>query len=320
MKQVHLGGLDLNLLRILSVMAEEGSVTKAGDRLGLTQSAVSHALARLRAIFGDPLFVRGPLGMQPTQRAIELAAGVQLGLAQIESALAPRFNAATTDRRFTVVGGAYVCMVLAPFLVERMGRLAPGAELRLRNYGADMYALLDTGQADAMIGGYTKPPARFASAELFRDDFVWLVRAGHPIARRPLTIEALAALSAVVIDRLPAIQDDAGNAGAAPVSGVWYDRGAFDGELAQRNLTQRVGATAPDSLSGLAIVARSDMATLAPRRLAKAYLRQEQFALLDPPYASPTLAISLIYRRDSADDPARAWLLAQLAEAAATLG
>ncbi|MEJ0022501.1 MAG: LysR family transcriptional regulator [Alphaproteobacteria bacterium] len=319
MKQVHLNTLDLNLLRVLSVMTEEQSVTRTGDRLGLTQSAVSHTLGRLRAIFGDPLFVRGPQGMLPTQRAVELAAGIRLGLAQIESALAPTFDSATTDRRFTIVGGAYACMVLGPSLVARMVGEAPRAELRLRNHGDDMYALLDTGQADALIAGFAKPPDRFVSTELLQEEFVWVVRADHPVTKQPLTIEALAELSAVVIDRLSVIQDEVGHAGAAPVSGVWYDRGAFDAELARRNLTQRIGATAPDSLSGLAIVARSDMAALAPRRLAKAYLRPEQFALLDPPYNSPTVPINLIHRRDLADDPARAWLLSVLRETAEAL-
>jgi DNA-binding transcriptional LysR family regulator len=210
-------------------------------------------------------------------------------------------------------------MVLGPSLVERMARLAPRAELRLRNHGDDMYAVLDTGQADALIAGFAKPPDRFESAELLQEDLVWVVRAGHPITTRPVTIEALAALSAVVIDRPAVIHDEVGHGSAPPLSGVWYDRGAFDAELAQRNLTQRIGATAPDALSGLAIVARSEMAALAPRRLAKAYLKPEQFALLDPPYNSPKIAINLIHRRDLANDPARAWLLSVLRETAETL-
>src|SRR5262245_10104584 len=107
MKTVHYSAVDLNLLRILCVLIEERSATKAGARLGLTQSAVSHALARLRATFDDPLLVRGANGMQPTQRALELAGGVQAGLSQIEHALAPRFDSESTERTFTLIGGSY---------------------------------------------------------------------------------------------------------------------------------------------------------------------------------------------------------------------
>jgi DNA-binding transcriptional LysR family regulator len=316
MSGIHYNAVDLNLLRLLSVLAEERSVTRAGDRLGLTQSAVSHALARLRAIFGDPLFVRGPRGMQPTQRALELAAGVQAGLSQIESALSPKFDSATTDRRFTVVGGSYVCMVLAPALMERMAAQAPHAELHMRNYANDMYALLDTGQADAMLAGFMTPPDRFATTPLFQDQFVWVVRAGHDILKDGASVEKLAALRFVAID-LPVRPAD--ETSAAPVSGVWYDRGAFDAELSRRDLVQRVGAVAPDSLSAMAMVARSDMATLAPRRLVQSYLDNKRFALIEPPYPSPSLTLSAIHRRDSANDPACSWLLAMLREAASAL-
>lgn len=316
MSKIHYNAVDLNLLRLLSVLAEERSVTKAGDRLGLTQSAVSHALARLRAIFGDPLFVRGPQGMQPTQRALELAAGVQAGLSQIESALSPQFDSATTDRRFTIVGGSYSCIVLVPVLVELMAAQAPHAELHMRNYTNDMYPLLDTGQADAMLAGFITPPDRFDTTPLFQDQFVWVVRAGHDIVNNQVDVEKLAALRFVAID-VPARATD--DAGPPPSSGVWYDRGAFDAELSRRNLVQRVGAVVPDALSAMAMVARSDMATLAPRRLVEAYLGNKRLALIEPPYASPSLTISAIHRRDSANDPARTWLLTMLRQAASAL-
>src|SRR6201990_3483832 len=98
--------LDLNLLRVFDVLLEERSVTRAGARLGLTQSAVSHALNRLRYTLEDDLFVRGPAGMQPTPRAVEMGPQVHAALNQLASALAPSdFHALTTERRFTVVAG-----------------------------------------------------------------------------------------------------------------------------------------------------------------------------------------------------------------------
>src|ERR1700739_2974789 len=107
--------LDLNLLRVFDVMLEERSVTRAGARLGLTQSAVSHALNRLRYALGDELFVRGTNGMLPTPRAIELCPLRHAALVQLQAAIAPAdFSPATSERRFVMVAGSYACAVLAP--------------------------------------------------------------------------------------------------------------------------------------------------------------------------------------------------------------
>src|SRR6478609_7113684 len=111
---------DLNLLRVLDVMLEERSVTRTGARLGLTQSAVSHALNRLRYALGDDLFVRGFSGMQPTPRAADMGAQVHAALVQLQAALAPSdFSPAASERRFSLVAGSYPCAVLAPALVNR---------------------------------------------------------------------------------------------------------------------------------------------------------------------------------------------------------
>src|SRR5215469_3725673 len=113
-----LATLDLNLLRVFDVLLEERSVTRAGARLGLTQSAVSHALSRLRYHLDDELFQRDAQGMQPTRRALEIGPAVHTALAQLQSALTPAdFDPKTSDHRFSVIGGAYACAVLMPALV-----------------------------------------------------------------------------------------------------------------------------------------------------------------------------------------------------------
>ncbi|RZJ79979.1 MAG: LysR family transcriptional regulator, partial [Brevundimonas sp.] len=103
-----MSAIDLNLLRVFDALLEEGSATRAGSRLGLTQSAVSHALTRLRHHFDDPLFIRGPSGMTPTARALEIGPGVHTALAQLQNALNPtRFDPAGANRRFTLTTGSY---------------------------------------------------------------------------------------------------------------------------------------------------------------------------------------------------------------------
>src|SRR5476649_1343687 len=118
MPDINFPTLDLNLLRVFDALAEEGSVTRAGARLGLTQSAVSHALGRLRYALQDPLFVRGPDGMRPTARGQEIAPRLREGLHQLQLALAPaQFVPADTNRRFTIAASGYVCTVLIPLVI-----------------------------------------------------------------------------------------------------------------------------------------------------------------------------------------------------------
>ena len=115
--------LDLNLMRVFDVLLEERSVTRAGARLGLSQSAVSHALNRLRYMLNDELFVRGPAGMQPTPRAVEMGPQVHAALNQLQAALAPSdFDPATSERRFAVVTGAYASAILVAASREPAGR------------------------------------------------------------------------------------------------------------------------------------------------------------------------------------------------------
>src|SRR5215472_7943013 len=133
MKAVHFSGLDLNLLRVFDTLIEERSVTRAGERLGLSQSAISHALNRLRYVLGDELFLRGPDGMQPTPCATAIAPRLRHGLIQLQLALAPaEFVPQDTHRHFTIVCGEYLGTVLVPSLVARLRTEAPHAELRIR--------------------------------------------------------------------------------------------------------------------------------------------------------------------------------------------
>ena len=128
--------IDLNLLRVFDTLIEVRSVTRAAGKLGLTQSAVSHALARLRNALDDPLFVRAPGGLQPTARALEIAPGVREGLAQLRGALSPtEFDPATASRTFTLAAGSYFCVLLVPELIARVRAAAPDVVLRAARIG-----------------------------------------------------------------------------------------------------------------------------------------------------------------------------------------
>src|ERR1700744_6342548 len=137
MSELHFNQLDLNLLKVFDALLDERNVTRAGGRLGLSQSAVSHALGRLPQLLNDELFVRRSTGMEPTPRALEIGPALHTALLQMQTALAPAgFDPATTERRFSVAAGPYGCAVLLPAVVAMMRQRAPGATLQIAAYGS----------------------------------------------------------------------------------------------------------------------------------------------------------------------------------------
>jgi DNA-binding transcriptional LysR family regulator len=319
MSTPHLASLDLNLLRVFEALLEDRSVTRAAQRLGLTQSAVSHALNRLRYALGDELFVRGPEGMRATPHASEIAPGVLLGLRQLQAALAPvEFDPATTTRRFTIEASTYICEVMLPEVVARLRIEVPLAEIRIRNAAANLVETLDAGRADVAIGGFTRAPDRFAKAPLFEERMVWVLRTGHPMADQPLTMDGLCALPHILI----ALTEDAQVVDGSVIDNglerrVIWDDGSVQRTLAAQGKVRTVALTVPDSHSALSIVSRTDMVAFVPRRLALAY-QPFGLKLLDPPYPTPSSELFLLWRKDQ-DSAALTWLRALLISTAAAL-
>ncbi|HUZ13223.1 MAG TPA: LysR family transcriptional regulator [Caulobacteraceae bacterium] len=313
---MHLASIDLNLLRVLDVLLEERSVTRSGVRLGLTQSAVSHALNRLRYQLGDELFQRNARGMQPTRRALEIAPGLHAALEQLQVALTPPdFDPSISDQRFNVVAGAYACAVLIPTVVARLQARAPKVLLQIAENPADLVEQLDSGRVDFVISGFTSAPERFARERLIEEELAWVVRAGHPLARSPAALEDLVAIPHVVV----AGRQEAAGHSAINLRLSWEDLGALESELARRGLKRIVGVVAPDTFSAMAIVSRSEMAALIPRRFALLSAQSGRLSLIDPPYPSPPVEVTLLYRRDRLGQPPIAWMRQILIEAAASL-
>src|SRR6185503_18488287 len=185
--------IDLNLLRVFDAELHESGVTPAAARLGLTQPAVSNALARLRKLFGDPLFVRTPSGMDATPFARELAELVRQALALLQSALAhgPGFDPATATPAFRVYMSDLGQIEFLPPLVERAQRVAPGVRLEAVALEVeDIGDALAAGALDLAVGFLPGlgPPVR--RQPLFRDPYVCLMRADHPAAGLRLTKKA----------------------------------------------------------------------------------------------------------------------------------
>jgi DNA-binding transcriptional LysR family regulator len=323
MKQIKFHNLDLNLLRVFDAVANEGSVAQAADRLCLTPSAISHSLNRLRQLLGDELFVRGPEGMRSTPRAAEIGPKLHQLMLQLQVVLSPSvFAPAASERRFTINCGPYVTALLLPKFLGRFRVAAPSAELRVRWDNADIVDELDAGRIDIAIGGFGRLPEHFQSEILFEDRLVWAISAGHPSARKPLTLERLASLPHLLST----------SAGESPQATEGFivrhglerrvalsDQGALARALAERGLARNVVMTVPGSVAALSVVAESDMTALVPRRHALTVARRYKLKLFDPPYPSPPIAIKLLWQRQFGEQPALAWLRSLLKTVAAEL-
>jgi DNA-binding transcriptional LysR family regulator len=312
MSSVHFGSLDLNLLRVFDALIEERSVTRVGERLGLSQSAISHALNRLRYVLNDELFVRVSDGMRPTSRAAEIAPRLREGLLQLQLALAPaEFDPARTERRFTIACGEYVGTVLMPRFLARVRALAPNAELRIRPSNMGVTEAVLAGRVDLAIGSFRRVPDPFLCEPLFQETRVWVLSADHPAARGELSLERLASLPHVIISATG--EDEQAVNGYVVDHGLERlvtrsEVGLLQGALAASGLRRVIGLTTPHFPAALAVVSQSDMAAPLPRRLAAAFADQYRLKLFEPPYASPPFDIMALWHRDHGTEPAIAWL------------
>lgn len=322
MNDRHIRALDLNLLKVFDALYEERSVTRAANRLGLTQSAVSHALNRLRYTLGDELFVRGPSGMRATPRAAEIGPRVREGLLQLGAALSPGvFTAEQTERTFTIAAGGYACALLLPDVLKTVRQIAPGAAVKVRSAGLGLAEDLDAGRADVAIGSFTAVPERFETLPLFQERMVWVMRADHPAAAEPLTLERLCALPQII---LVMAEDGYVVDGAVSDNGlerrvIWDDGGAVRRACEGFKIKATPIFTAPDTNAALAFAAETDMAALIPLRLARMFAPMMGLTLFDPPYETRPTELVMIWRREH-DAPALGWLRGLLADAAARLG
>ena len=307
MQSVHFEHLDLNLLRVFEALIQERSATRAGVRLGLTQSAISHALNRLRYVLNDELFVRGPDGMQPTDRATEIAPRLRQGLLQLQLALTPsEFVPATTDRRFTITCTEYAGAVVLPALIARLRAAAPLAALNVLPSNLGVSDIIRNGRADLAIGSFRRIPEWAASELLLQETRVWVLSADHPAAQEDLTLERLAALPHLVI----AATGEDGHAIDGYVVDHGLERlvtrsdiGLLQGALAARGLRRNVAVTTPHFLAALTAVSQSDIAALLPRRLATAFMGNYRLALFEPPYPSPPFEIMSLWHREHGEQP-----------------
>ncbi|HEY2050434.1 MAG TPA: LysR family transcriptional regulator [Caulobacteraceae bacterium] len=297
------GRFDLNLLLVFEAVLRERSVTRAAERLSLSQPALSHALNRLRALLDDRLFVRGPAGMEPTPRAMQLAAVVQRTLDDLRNAVQPvSFDPAASQRTFRIAVNNYAAAVVAPALILACQMAAPGVRLSIRPSGAlDLENALERGELDLAVSARAMDSSRINSHTVFMDDYVALTRRDHPGVTGPLSLQAFADLPRVT------------------VSSSGDDTSFLDRALAAACLHQEVVADAP-YLALVVLLANSDMVALLARGFAKAVASKSELLISDLRFPTPTVPCVLSWRRHLDDDPGHIWLRSMVADVAPSQG
>jgi DNA-binding transcriptional LysR family regulator len=293
---VQLRRLDLTLLLVFAEAMRTRKLGVVAERLGLTPSGVSHALARLRDIFQDPLFLRHATGVRPTPRAIAMLDDVTAAIAALTRTIEQdAFDPASIRRTFRIAALDFGVTMLAPHLIEVIAKNAPGVQLSFISLAkAEALRSLADGQIDIAIAVFHEAPPGFRRRVLAKESFVTVARKKHPALRRGLTLRRFVELDHLLV---------------SPVGDL---DGPVDAALQKIGKTRRVVAALPQFLAALATAAASDVLVTVPRGLAKAYGPTFGLSIYDTPVSMPGYEMAAMQGPLSARDPAVDWLVNNL--------
>jgi DNA-binding transcriptional LysR family regulator len=305
----HLIRTDINLLLLFDLLFEERNAGRVAARLHLSPSAVSHALRRLRTTLKDPLFLTGPKGMIPTERAHSLASAIREIIERVGGVItsAEEFDPAKAVRRFRIGAPDGAVSVLVPALVRRIETEAPGIDLAvmqvLPRSGApqpdhawrDALADLDAARIDLAILPHSPAQARYHAVPLYSEDFVFVTRRGHPITAA-FSTEQLASERHVL------------------VSATGDTSGFVDALLAARGLKRRIALTVPSFFMAADAIASSDLVGALPRRFATEAARIYPLQLLEPPFPMLSTDLHALVPKSAMLDRGIAWLVEKVRE------
>jgi DNA-binding transcriptional LysR family regulator len=284
---MHIRGLDLNTLVVFRALMEHRNVTNAAADIGLSQPAVSHALRRLRERYRDRLFVRLHGMMQPTDRAIDIAADVAEALKRIESTFHDELDVATLRRKFKIGFVDFAAIFFLPALMEKIGKEAPGVDV-VSEYvsGPAAAKLLQSQDLDFAIGVVPPVPSVWRRHTLFLDTFVLIARRDHPEIGARVSLKKYTALRHV----------------RTPVCHI------IDEALAARGIVRNFAVSADNIVSVPFIVSRSDLLGIMPSAGAHVFAEFCRLKVINLPFKIDSYRIDLVWHRGSEKDKAHSWM------------
>lgn len=292
---INLHRLDLNLLRTLDVLLSEHNVTRAAQRLNLSQPSVSIQLARLRDIFADPLLLPGPRGMLPTARADELRGPLRDALTALELAVAPasHFDPATAAQTWRVAATDYMASAILLPALHTLRRASPGSRLAVFELQPSrLVSQAERDEVDLFFHTRDGAPAELHQRLLFSERYVLAGRAGHPALRAPLSLAQFCQLDQVIV---------------SPDGGGFH--AATDTALANLGLSRRVVLSVPHFLFMLETLRNSDLVAVVPERLARGV---SGLVVVEPPLAVAGFDMLMLWHERWHRDPAHQWLRQQI--------
>jgi len=295
---VHIRGIDLNLLVVLDAIITEGGITRAADKLNLTQPAISHALGRLRILFDDPLFVREGRAMRATPKARSLAEPVRRALRGLEVMLTETesFDPATSQRRFTIGVRDVFEATLLPPLMRAIQRLAPHVQVAaLMVPRGELESELAAGRLDAALDVRWPMSEAIRRQRIAEERLVVVVRQRHPIVRRGLDLDQYLAQEHIV------------------VSSRRSGEGPLDQELARLGLRRRMRLRCQHYFAACRVAAMTDLLLTMPEQYARIVNKKLPNQVLPLPFDMAPLDAYLYWHAEADRDPANRWLREQLA-------
>lgn len=285
--------LDVQLLLVFDALMTERHVTHAARTLGLSQSALSHALRRLRERFGDPLLVRTPRGMEPTPRALELVEPVRYAIRQVETVFSssPHFVPAESRDRFVIRIGDTNEYLLLPALLAELATHAPGISITVRHLSpAETMKSLEDGSVDFAVSALVSHPKSIRTQVLARDRMVCAMSRDHPAARHTLTPGRFLALRHI------RVAQDGG------------DTRFVEEHLRARSLERTVVAATPHLLAALHTVAETELAIAVPEKMARAFDSAGRLVLRKLPFGGDPFDWKLYWHSRHHARPAQRWM------------
>ncbi|MCL4182606.1 MAG: LysR family transcriptional regulator [Burkholderiaceae bacterium] len=300
---------DLNLLQVFDALMEDGNLTRAGFRLGLSQPAMSHALSRLRALTGDVLFVRVPSGMKPTDHAVQIAPSVREGLTLLRSAMKGEatFDPQSAVRQFQILLSDIGELAYLPRLMKRLGEIAPGIRVRALNRPREAYAdTFVSGEADLAIGFLPGLSAGFYQQRLFSDSYVCLAREDHPRIRKRLSLSQFLDESHVLIEP--------GGSGYVSAGHQTSTTTLIEHYLARQGLRRRIALRVPHFMVVSDVVQSCDLIATVPSYVMRYSPPRSGVKILPLPFDAPRFHVKQFWHQRHHKDPGNRWLRAVVQE------
>ncbi|MBA8901696.1 MULTISPECIES: LysR family transcriptional regulator [unclassified Phyllobacterium] len=289
--------LDLNLLVTLDTLLAERNVTRAAERLNLSQPALSARLARLRDILGDQLLLPVQRGMVPTQRALELQTPLHEALESVRRVVAEgaSFEPSTAVATISIVASDYVQYSILMLLAAALRTEAPGVRIAWRSIEASqLIPPMERGEVDLALITPDIAPEQLRMRKLYRERYVAIVRTDHPIVRGSIDLDIFCALDHVIV---------------SPQGGGFT--GPTDEALEAVGRNRRVVLSTPGFLMVPELIERSDMIALVPYRIARD--RSQRLQILEPPLIVPGFSIAMVWHDRTTTHPVQRWLREKIA-------